>query len=479
MQKIGQSLALLVIGLSSSSYADYDYFESNRQMIRNGVQAVLSCNGLFTSNRSIDQVFANELAYLGDRVIGNSSGGNYSVDTTGRWVGVGGGDDGERVHAIFREGIGCVVTPPKWNLADNDSLPMIDLSYRTPTHHLPWPMGDVIEDQALPDEVDKAALRAAERWAFERDTPEQTTVSLLVVHKGDIILERYAYGFDRSTRTRTWSTAKSIAATLIGMKVDAGELSLDAPLGFDWLPKVTAAEVDPRNKITLRHTLHMSSGLYPVDSFGMEYATGSGLAYWAGASSIDGMRNRGLIREPGTFWDYENYDTLLAVYAFKRTFDSTGDYLTYPHERLFDALGMTNTLPSTDRFGDFIFSSQVYTNARDLARFGMLYLQNGIWQGQRLISEDWIKFVRTPAPASDVRGNDYGGQWWLVPDNRKDEVPADAYSTAGNRGQYVLVVPSHDLVIVRRGLDYGKQGFNRWDLLREVLKAFPSAKAGD
>ena len=84
---------------------------------------------------------------------------------------------------------------------------------------------------------------------------------------------------------------------------------------------------------------------------------------------------------------------------------------------------MTNTLPSTDRFGDFIFSSQVYTNARDLARFGMLYLQNGIWQGKRLLSDDWIDFVRQPAPASSVRGNDYGGHWWLVPDDKKGEVP--------------------------------------------------------
>ena len=473
MRKIGQSLVVMLLGISSIAHANFDYFENNRQMIRNGVQAVLSCNGLFTSNRSIDQVFKSELAYLGDRVVGNSNAGNYAIDTAAKWVGVGGGD-GHRVHAVFREGIGCVVVPPDWDLANNTSLPTIDLSYRTPTSHLPWPMGDVTESKVLPSYVNEAALQAAERWAFERNTPEQNTVSLLVVHKGDIVLERYADGFDRTTRTRTWSTAKSIAATLIGMKVDAGELSLDAPLGFDWLPEVTAAETDPRNKITLRHAMHMSSGLYPVDSFGMEYATGSGLAYWAGASSIEGMRNRGLIREPGTFWDYENYDTLLAVYALKKTFKSPEEYLTYPHRALFDQLGMTNTLPSTDRFGDFIFSSQVYTNARDLARFGMLYLQNGIWQGKRLLSDDWIDFVRQPAPASSVRGNDYGGHWWLVPDDRKEEVPPDAYSTAGNRGQYVIVVPSHDLVIVRRGLDFGKQGFNRWDLLREVLKAFPA-----
>ncbi|NNL30578.1 MAG: serine hydrolase, partial [Gemmatimonadetes bacterium] len=99
------------------------------------------------------------------------------------------------------------------------------------------------------------------------------------------------------------------------------------------------------------------------------------------------------------------------------------------------------------------------------------YLNGGIWNGERLVSEEWIEFVRTPAPSTAAIGNQYGGQWWLVPDGR-DDVPSDAYSTAGNRGQYVLVVPSHDLVIVRRGLDYGRQGFNRWDLTREVLKAF-------
>ena len=112
-------------------------------------------------------------------------------------------------------------------------------------------------------------------------------------------------------------------------------------------------------------------------------------------------------------------------------------------------------------------------SARDLARFGLLYLDGGMWDGERLISQDWIDFVRTPAPATAELGNQYGGQWWLVPDDRKGEVPADAYSTAGNRGQYVIVVPSHGLVIVRRGLDWGRQGFDRWDLLREVLRALP------
>ncbi len=450
---------------------DYDHFAYNRKMINNGVQAVLMCNGLFTSNRSLDQVFAQELAYL-KQPLGNAEGGPYRVDNERRAVRVGGDSNGPAIRAAFREGIGCVVMAPNQDWTDIDSLPRQTMPPpRGNPARIDWPMGDRVKQKPLPPGVDAAALQAASDWAFERPTPEQDTLSLLIVHKGDIVHERYAPGINMGTRTRTWSTAKSIAATLIGMLVDQGKLSLDAPLGIEWLPELANPDEDPRHAITLRHVLNMSSGLYPVDSFRMEYATGSGLSYWAGASSAIGARKRGLVRTPGTFWDYENYDTLLAVYAMKQALGSDKAYLEFPRKALLDKLGMRNTLVSTDRFGDFILSSQVYTNARDLARFGLLYAQGGMWEGKRLISEDWIAFSRTPAPASDIHNDFYGGQWWLVPSDRKD-VPADAYSTAGNRGQYVIVVPSHDLVIVRRGLDYGRQGFDRWDVTREVLRAF-------
>ena len=316
------------------------------------------------------------------------------------------------------------------------------------------------------------ALQAASDWAFNRESPEQVTLSLLVVQGNQIIHERYAPGVNVTTRTRTWSTAKSLAATLFGILVDRGKLKLDAPLDIEWLPgpgRGGAAVQDPRSTITLRHVLNMSSGLETVDNGGLEYATGSGLSYWAGASSERGARSRALIRVPGTSFDYENYDTLAAVYAMKRAIGSDREYLEFPRKALLDKIGMRNTLISTDRFGDFILSSQVYTNARDLARLGMLYLQNGLWNGERILSESWITFVRTPAP-STAPNNQYGGHFWLVPANRTD-IPKDAYSTNGNRGQFTVIVPSHNLVIVRRGLDYGRQGFSQWDLTREVLKA--------
>lgn len=448
----------------------YDYWQHQREMIRRGQQAVFMCNGLFTSKRTVEQVFDKELAFF-TGPDGTPDGGDYVINEDLRAVEIGAPGAVPTMRAVFREGIGCIILPPDQNLADIDRLPELTLPLPGgDPARIPWPDGDLIENNSLPDHIDPDALQAASDWAFV-DRPEgQETISLLVVHQGQIIHERYAPGFDMTTRTRTWSTAKSIASTLIGMLVDDGRLQLDEPLGFSWLPDTSDAEHDPRNAITLRHVLNMTSGLESIDNNRLEYATGSGMSYWAGASSVQGALSRGLIREPGTHWDYENYDTLLAVYAMKQVLGNEREYAEFPRKALLDRIGMRNTLVSTDRFGDFILSSQVYTNARDLARFGLLYLNNGVWNGERLLSEDWIEFVRTPAPATVGRGGFYGGQFWLVPEDRND-VPKDAYSTAGNRGQFTIIVQSHDLVIVRRGLDFGRQGFDRWDLTREVLKA--------
>jgi len=476
----GNKLLLLILlslglqaGITQATQEEaHDYYKLQREMIQHGVQAVLLCNGLFTSDRTIEQVFEQELAYL-RHPVGSARGGDYFVDYERKAVQIGVPGGVPPIRAAYRNGVGCVVMPPDQTFEDIPDLPQLALQAPIDnTRTLAWPDGDLVEEQPLPAGINADALLAASDWAFDRESAEQVTLSLVIVHDGQIIHERYADGVDRYTKTRTWSTAKSIAVTLIGQLVDQGLLSLDTPLDLPWNPEIPGADQDPRGQITLRHLLNMSSGLYPVDSYGMEYATGSGLAYWAGASSVQGALDRGLVRRPGTHWDYENYDTLLAVLAMKRALQEADmDYHRFPYESLLHKIGMYNTVLSMDRFGDFILSSQVYTNALDLARFGLLYEQGGTWKGERLISEDWIDFVRTPAPATADRGNFYGGQWWLVPDNRLD-VPRQAYSTAGNRGQYVLVDPSHDLVIVRRGLDYGRQGFNRWDLLREVLKAF-------
>jgi CubicO group peptidase (beta-lactamase class C family) len=458
-------------------WATGDWREDQRQSILHGVQAVLMCNGLFTSHRSLDAVFAQELALLRpprfDPALGTASEGPYRIDQARKTVTVGTQAPRSAVSAVFRDGFGCVVLPPGQLPTDDvlGSLPVGPGLEESPSFSEEiWPFGDQVTI-VQSETVNAEALKAAGDWAFNLENPEQVTTSLLITSQDAMIYERYAPGFDANTRQRTWSVAKSIAATLIGQRVQSKHLALDSPLNVDFLPKLKNSELDPRRLITLRQVLNMSSGLEPVDNSGMEYQNGSGLAYWAGDSASVAARSRGLVRMPGSYWDYENYETLLAVDALKQTFKSTENYLAFPRQALLDPLGMKRTLIGVDRFGDFILSSQVYSSARDLARFGLLHLAGGLWGDQRLVSEDWIEFVRSPAPAPNNPKQLNGGHWWLVPSDRFD-VPKDAYCAAGHRGQFVIVVPSKELVIVRRGLDFGRQGFDHWDLTREILKAF-------
>ncbi len=467
----------LMVVLLAGLPAGADWREDRRQSILHGVQAVLMCNGLFTSHRSLDAIFAQELAFLRpprfELPLVTAAGGAYRIDPVQKAVTVGITAPEAAVTAVFREGFGCIVLPPGL-LPTGDLLaslpidpsPPVPLSLSDKT----WPFGDQVKIAAA-EGVNVQALEAAGDWAFNRENPEQVTTSLLITSPDAMIYERYAPGFDAQTRQRTWSVAKSIAATLIGQRVQSGHLDLDMPLDVDYLPELKNSETDPRRSITLRHVLNMSSGLDPVDNKGMEYQNGSGLVYWAGDSAERAALGRGLVRTPGKVWDYENYETLLAVLAFKRTFENEEKYLAFPRQALLEPLGMNHTVIGVDRFGDYILSSQVYSSARDLARFGLLHLGGGLWGDRRLVSEDWIEFVRSPAPAANNPKQLNGGHWWLVPNDR-DDVPKDAYCAAGHRGQFVIVLPSQGLVIVRRGLDFGGQGFDHWDLTRKVLKAF-------
>ncbi|MGD2071033.1 MAG: serine hydrolase, partial [Gemmatimonadota bacterium] len=215
----------------------YDVWRPQRDMVRLGQQAILTCNGLFTSNRTLEQVYDEELKFFAQPgPVGTPRGGDYVIDRERKAVAIGAPGFGAPVmRAAFRKGIGCVIMSPDQTFEDIDDLPVID----TPPppgdpDAIPWPDGDLVEDAPLPAGIDGTALQAASDWAFDRESPYQETISLLIVHDGRIVHERYAPGFDVTTRTRTWSTAKSIAATLIGILVDQGRLDLDAPLGFEW-----------------------------------------------------------------------------------------------------------------------------------------------------------------------------------------------------------------------------------------------------
>jgi CubicO group peptidase (beta-lactamase class C family) len=280
------------------------------------------------------------------------------------------------------------------------------------------------------------------------------------VHRGRLLAERYAAGWGMHTQYRTWSTAKSITNALIGVLVGEGKLRMDQPAPIpEW-----RRPLDPRGAITLGHLLHMSSGL---ESGGNQTPIG----YWGGIDIAADAAAAALERAPGTRWKYSNYDTILLLRAARQVLGDEA-YASFPRRAL-DRIGMYHTFAETDPYGNYILSSQVYSTPRDLARFGLLYLNDGTWGGRRILPEGWVAYTVRPAPAHDPGADPsewgYGAHWWLL--GRDPRVPDDAYTTAGRRGQFVSVIPSRQLVVVRTGLDPEPGDWDQAGFVAQVVAA--------
>jgi CubicO group peptidase (beta-lactamase class C family) len=270
----------------------------------------------------------------------------------------------------------------------------------------------------------------------------------------------YAPGFDEKTPQRTWSVAKSIAATLIGAAVHSGEANVADPIALNYW--AAGGGTDPRNAITIDHALRMASGRYS-DTPGNR----TDPLYFGGSTIDETAVNWPVLHAPGTVFRYANNDTLLALKGIAQWLSF------YPPHLFFAKLGMAETVAETDIRGDHVMSSQVWSTASDLADFGQLYLSDGVLpSGERVLPEDWTKYVSTPSGPQPDGAFGYGAGFWLM--NRSEGVPADTFAAFGNRGQYVVIVPSRGVVIVRRGEDPAGSGFDIAAFTRDVLAALPT-----
>lgn len=301
---------------------------------------------------------------------------------------------------------------------------------------------------------DAAALAAAVDRAFGGLGQGSVTTGVVILQDGRIVAERYAEGFGPNTPQRTWSVAKSLAGTLIGAAVQRGQADPAAPAAIaGW-----RTPGDPRAAITLDQLMRMASGL-TSDTAGNR----TDALYFGGVAVEEQAPAWPLIAPPGTRYRYANNDTLLAVLSIAPTFAA------HPPHALFDRLGMTRTWAETDWRGGYMLSSQVWTTARDLARFGQLYVQDGVWEGERVLPEGWRDYVSAPTGPQPNGDFGYGATFWLM--NRTEGVPADTIAAFGNRGQYVVIVPSRGVVAVRRGEDPAGARFDVAAFARDVLAA--------
>jgi CubicO group peptidase (beta-lactamase class C family) len=434
--------------------------DGRTRAIAAGYKALTLCGAHFSARRSPTQVEALELRGIYPDYEARVHALPASIDRKARTVSVPFDPALPPRIAAWRPNLGCAQLPVGADIKAVAALPRFDT--RAPDlDRKPWPLGE--RNATAKPRGDAAALKRAVADAFDpaRFGEGHATTGVVVLQDGRIVAERYLKGFGPHVAQRTWSVAKSLAGAVIGVAVREGVLDAAqaAPVP-EW-----QSPGDPRAAITLEQLLRMSSGLYS-DTAGNR----TDALYFGGATVAEAATGWPLQAPPGTRFRYANNDIVLAIHALRARTDDDARALARPYTDLFWPLGMTRTHAETDWQGGFVLSSQVWSTARDLARFGLLLQDDGVFAGRRLLPEGWVRAVTTPSgPQPEDRDFGYGATLWLL--QRSAGVPADTFAALGNRGQIVAVVPSRNVVIVRRGEDPAGRKFNDAAFIAAVLAA--------
>ena len=425
------------------------------QILQIGVayKAKMLCSGTFVSRRDAGAVLAelqsDDLAIL--RYI------DVHVDSAARSVAASGFGIVRR-RAVYREGLGCALaldglTPP--------GLPAADRAVATRN-----PSAPAVKEVARAESSPK--LEAVVARAFSEPNPQRPrrTLAVVVMRDGRVLHERYAPGIGSETALIGWSMAKSVMNALVGILVLQGRLALDAPVP---IPEWKSAG-DPRAEITLDHLLRMSSGLRFDEGMSSPRSDVMRMLLDVGDAAALAI-HKDLLAPPGTRWQYASGTSNILARVIRNALHDDASYLAFPRRELFDRIGMSSAVLETDASGTFVGSSYMYATARDWARFGTLYLRDGVWNGERLLPEGWVKYSTSLAPADPQQR--YGAHFWLrIADEYRGigaQLPAGTYHAVGHGGQFVTVVPARKVVIVRLGHTRYADAWHHAAFVREVL----------
>jgi CubicO group peptidase (beta-lactamase class C family) len=369
---------------------------------------------------------------------------------------------------------GCVALP-----IGEDSVrftPTVVEPRLPPAETTPWPMGDRLAGDSWPAGLDRARIQAALDAGF--GPPEAMTLGLVVTYGGRIIGERYAEGIDERTPLESWSMTKSLTGALIGVLIQQGAYDLWQPAPIpEW-----QQPGDPRAAIRIGDILRMSSGIRiraPQDP-DFDAAPGYPDHLYLYTGTTDSYRwgaTRPPQWAPNTVGRYRNTDPVLASYLVRLAVERRGEnYHAFPQRALFDRIGIRNAVIMTDPYGNFLGQGMAFMSARDWARLGNLYLQDGVWNGERILPEGFVSYSATPAPAWVADGRPvYGGGFLWVNGDGGWPLPESAYGFRGAGGQSTTVVPTHGLVVVRLGkyiaAGPGQQALDR--MLEMLMEAVP------
>ncbi len=337
-------------------------------------------------------------------------------------------------------------------------------SRKTSTHQIP-------QKKAALSGVDYIQLNEAIDWAFSEPDTERlkNTKAVVVIYNDTLVAERYAPGFFAQTRMPGWSMTKSVINALVGITVQQSQLDIHQPAPVPaW-----QEENDPRQNITWNHLMRMNSGLdWGETYFGVSDVT---RMLYLSEDMASVAIHQPLGDEPGTTWYYSSGTTNILSWLLRQHYGDDA-YYALPYQQLFQPLGMSSAIIEADLSGTFVGSSYMLATARDWAKFGLLYYHNGVWQGQRILPEGWVKY--TTRPVDDAPFRKYGAQFWLNagernrPDQREfPDVPTELFFAQGFDEQSIFILPQRKLVIVRLGVT-ARGNFDKNYFLSEVIKSF-------
>jgi CubicO group peptidase (beta-lactamase class C family) len=301
---------------------------------------------------------------------------------------------------------------------------------------------------------------------------------VVIVYDGRIIAERYAPGITQDTALLGWSMTKSVTNALVGILVKEGKLSLKAPAPVpEW-----QSPGDPRGAITLDQLMRMSSGLKFQEEYTVNPRADVPRMLFAEFDTAAYAANKPLAVPPDSRWEYSSGTTNIISRIVRQTVGGTdSNYFAFPHRVLFDKIGIFSAVIEPDPSGTFVGSSFMYATTRDWARFGLFCLQDGVWNGERILPEGWMAYSTTPTPMAPQ--GEYGAHFWLnagKAGNSKDrwmpKVPTDMYTLSGFEEQYVTMVPSEKLVIVRLGLSLPDNAWDQEQFIADIFAAVSPSK---
>ena len=359
--------------------------------------------------------------------------------------------------AVYKEGIGCILLPEGYTISSSVNFkPKREFSQST----LPYPYRNGNPKDSAFSNVNYEVLQTAVDNAFDKDAEKiKRTRAVVVLYKDRLIAEKYAFGFSAETKLLGWSMTKSITNAVLGVLEKQGEISLEQNKLFkEW-------ENDDRSKITLNNLMEMNSGLEWEEDYNSISDVTKMLFL---AEDMPGIQlNKPLIGEPNSSWNYSSGTTNLLSGYIRNQFKTHQEYLDFWYSGLIDKIGMNSMTLETDLAGNYVGSSYSWATARDWAKFGLLYLNKGNWNGEQLLNESWVKSSATPTNGSN---GEYGAHFWLNAGGKYPNVPKDLFSSNGYQGQYVFIIPSKDIVIVRFGLTENPK-FDVDSFLKDILSA--------